>query len=898
MTASSNTADPSGFPRSAIEQSICARFAEQVAIHAQHTAVLTRDLEWSYTELDARANVIANAILDRCGSGSAPVVLLMDQGASLVATTLGVLKAGKFYVPLEPSHPIAQVREMFTFSSAELVIAQAKYHAIALQLAGSPERVLDPDTPSKHQRTTDPGMPVRAIDPAYIFFTSGSTGKPKGVVDSHRNVLHNIHRYTNALSIASGDRLTMIQSGTFSGTVSSFFSALLNGATLLPIDFRNEGFTRLADWMKTARASIYHSVPSIFRGVVEAGQRFPDVRVVRLEGDGASRADHEIFRNAFNESCILAHGLGATETGLSRQFRMSHDTPLDGDRLPIGYPLPDMDVRVVDEQGHLVAAGEIGEIEVRSEFLATGYWRDPDLTRARFAEDGTDATKRRYRSGDLGTMRADGCLYHLGRKDLEHRINGQWVSTAEVERALRSLGPFREVLAMTRKDTADEARLVAYLVMKEDVAQDPARWRKTLTTVLPAHMIPSAFIVVEAFPMSEHGKVDRKALPVPETEKRKANGDPTTQEERDMCTLWEGVLDVRPIGIRDDFFDLGGDSLRAALLVAKVEAVIGRLLAPMVLFTSPTVEMFLRRVYHPSSAPEVAYPMIALRTTGANTPYFCIDWPGGYGWNFARLAQLLGDEQPFYCIASGGIPEPWPPGTTIEHMATAVIARIRALHPPDRGPIRLGGNCYGGIIALEAARQLRAQGERIAPLDLFAISPKDFPTLVDAAAYTRFRDEESSERHARHLAEWAKRSLAEGLAYFIRVIGQKWVHMRASAVNAIHRAFNKPGPRTEPDIFLARDMALRAHKPQTLDGDVVLYLSEDAVRSYTADPATTFARLAKHVTVHLFPGTEDDLFLGPTVEQLAELLRVQRNMTGPQAGGNDTLAKEQFAHEG
>ena len=231
-------------------------------------------------------------------------------------------------------------------------------------------------------RTSDGAAVRRTDDPsaaAYIYSTSGSTGRSKAVVDSHRNVLHNVWRYTNSLAIGPGDRLSLVQSSTFSGAVLSMFGALVNGAVCILFDVRRDGAAALGRWARDEA----DDVPRLTRAVpgpCADGERFPDIRVVRLEGDAASWSDVELFRARFDRGAVLVNGLGATETGLVRQFFVDHDTPLGTGGLPLGYPVPDMDVRLVDEDGDPVPPGDPGEIEVRSRFLALGYHGDAERT--------------------------------------------------------------------------------------------------------------------------------------------------------------------------------------------------------------------------------------------------------------------------------------------------------------------------------------------------------------------------------------------------------------------------------------------------------------------------------------------------------------------------------------
>ena len=744
-----------------------------------------------------------------------------------------MLKAGKFYVPIEPTDAADRRRAILDASTAPLVITDA-FRA----------------EPVPH----DPEVVVKPSDPAYVFFTSGTTGIPKGVLDSQRNVLHNVYRYTNALTITPDDRLTVIQSANFSGTVSSVFCALLNGAVLLPFSLGTHGFAALADWIQRSRATIMHSVPSIFRGIVDAGSHFPDVRVVRLEGDGATQLDHTIFQRAFNAECILAHGLGATETGLSCQFKATRESRWEGERMPVGRPLPDIDLRIVSEPGEtaVVAAGTTGEIEVISEFLAMGYWRDASQTHERFSPVPGDPVRRRYRSGDLGMVGADGLIYHLGRVNQEHRINGQWVATGEVESALKTLGAFREVLVTTRRDTAGDPRLVAYVILAEGSAADPPRWKAALSARLLPHMIPRFFVVVESFPLGKHGKVDRAALPSPEAVPRAPIGTPRSRVEREMVACWETVLDIRPIGTRDNFFSLGGDSLRAALLVARVEKTFRHRVPASMLVAAPTVEAFVGLLEGTFSPATITGPLVPLQALGSRPPFFCVDWPGASGWQLGPLAHHLGNDQPFYCLVSGGLEEPWPKSTTIEDLAGAVIRHVRTVQPS--GPIRLGGNCYGAIVALEAARQLRERGEPVALLAMFAISPMDFPTLVSPHAVDRYRAHSTNPRRATRRA---------------RLVGRGWQSVRRAGARLL-RLVRGRGRAGGP--FMARERAFKAYRPHVHEGEVVIFLSEETTRSYTNDAPTCWSGLGAQVRVHLLRGIEEELLAEPVVTDVAALL--------------------------
>jgi acyl-coenzyme A synthetase/AMP-(fatty) acid ligase len=304
-----------------------------------------------------------------------------------------------------------------------------------------------------------PRVEIPAEATAYIYYTSGSTGEPKGVFDTHRNVLHNVMRYTNSLGIGADDRLTLLQGPAFSGAVSSMLGALLNGAALYPFDVPQEGADRIGPWLAEHELTMYHSVPALFRRVAAAGRPLPALRVVRLEGDLAVPRDLELFQARCGPGTTLVNGLGATECGLVRQYVVDHRAALPRSAVPVGYPVEDMDVLLVDPEGRRVAAGEVGEIAVQSHYVASGYWDRPDLTEAAFRAPATPGGPRLYRTGDMGRMAADGCLDHLGRRDQQVKIRGERVDVESIQAALLSSGVAREtVVTAQRSDHGDAHR--------------------------------------------------------------------------------------------------------------------------------------------------------------------------------------------------------------------------------------------------------------------------------------------------------------------------------------------------------------------------------------------------------------------------------------------------------
>ena len=546
-----------------VEDSLPARFRLQVLRQPDRLAIETADRSLTYAELGHAVNAAANAIL-RTGCGhSQRIVVLADQGIPAVIATFGALSTAAAYVPLDPMLPADQLRDLVEHADPALIIAGQCYLPLARSVIGDPSRIFCIE---EIEVDCDASEPVLAVTPdslAYIYYTSGSTGKPKGVYDNHRNVLHNVWRYTTNLNIGVNDRLTLLQAPHFSGAVSSMFCALLNGAACFPYDVRRDGLQPVGAWLRSKRITMFHSVPAIFREVI-AGGDFPDLRCVRLEGDRASSRDVELFREHCPPGSILANGLGATECGLVRQWRIDANTPIPDGPVPIGDPVADMEVLLLGDDRKEVPMGEVGEIAIRSRYLALGYWRQPELTATKFLGDEANPALRTYLTGDLGRMLSGGPLQYLGRKDFLSKIRGQWVDVDAVERVVLTAPGVRDAVVSIRQETDRDPLLVAYVVAEQGAELSTEVMRKHVAARLPTQMVPSAWVILPKLPLNANLKVDRASLPAPSPTSLAGRAEyvaPRSPLERQLQDIWSEVLGIERIGIHDDLFDLGADSL-------------------------------------------------------------------------------------------------------------------------------------------------------------------------------------------------------------------------------------------------------------------------------------------------------------------------------------------------
>jgi amino acid adenylation domain-containing protein len=583
------------FKREEVEQSIQQRFEQQVAKYPERIAVKTKHCSLTYKALNQAANRIARVILARGGEEEKPVALLLSNDAPMIAALLGVLKAGKICVALDPSLPEARASYILEDSQAKLIVTDSKHLTLAGKFAQRSRPLMNIDEVDANVSIENLGISLLPDAFACILYTSGSTGQPKGVIQNHRNILHNAMRYAYGCRICPEDRVTLLASvGTGQG-MPTVFSALLSGATLCPFNIREEGVAGLGTWLNKEEITVYISAPTLFRhfaGTLVGGMQFPKLRMIRLGAEQVRKSDVELYKKHFSAHCILGIFLSATETGNLSQYFVDKETQISGHIVPVGYAVKDMEVILRDDNDHVVGTNQAGEITVKSRYLSPGYWRNPSATRATFIADPAGGDEKIYRTGDLGRMRSDGCLEHLGRKDFQVKIRGYKVEVAEIETALLEHVAIEEAVVVAQDDLRNEKRLIAYVVPSRKGAVKTSELRAFLEQKLPGYMAPSAFMLLDSLPLLPNGKLDRHALPPPDRAKSDSETAfvaPRTTLETKLAEIWSEILEVERVGIHNNFFDLGGHSLLAAQMLSRVRDFFHVDLSVATLLAGPTV---------------------------------------------------------------------------------------------------------------------------------------------------------------------------------------------------------------------------------------------------------------------------------------------------------------------
>ena len=566
-----------------------------VSLYPDRLAIKAGDRSFTYAELNRVANRVAHAILAKRGPGNEPIALLFEQGAAAIVAILGVLKAGKIYVPLDRGYPPARIASMLEDSQAELILGDNSGISLLNPADQVKHSVLNIDEIDASFSDANLRLSLAAGHSAYIMYTSGSTGEPKGVIQNHRNILQKVMTHTNDYHISLDDRLSLLYSYSFSASVRCIFGALLNGAALVLLDVKREGLARIADRILHERVTLYFSVPTLFRDLantLHGRKETSSVRLIYLGSEAVSRKDVDLFKECFSADCILVNSMSTSETGTTRQYFISKGTEIAGDIVPVGFEVRDKQVLLLDEQRQTVGLNRPGEIAVRSRFLSPGYWGRSDLTQAKFLPDPNDRDGRIYLTGDLGLMRPDGCLEYLGRKDFQLKVRGHGVGVGEIEAALQGLSTVKEAVVASHENDVGERCLVAYVVPAGQTVPTTTTLRRDLTDKLPDYMIPSAFVILDAMPLTPNGKIDRRALPKPGNLRPSLDNPyvaPQTPVERHLAQIWAEVLSLEKVGIHDNFFALGGHSLAAARVVSRVITTFQIELPIKALFDSPTV---------------------------------------------------------------------------------------------------------------------------------------------------------------------------------------------------------------------------------------------------------------------------------------------------------------------
>ncbi|MFI1459233.1 non-ribosomal peptide synthetase [Nocardia carnea] len=713
-------------------------FAAAVRLAPDAVAVRFGGIALTYQALATDSGALAQRLV-RLGAGpEARVAVALPRGVRLIVAIVAVIRAGAAYVPIDPAYPPERIRYVLGETAPRCVLTTADSGIDAP--AGVPVLELDRWENGEIEPLSTALPRARPGNLAYIIYTSGSTGRPKGVAVTHASIVALLRRAGALLGLNNDDVWSMVHSSAFDFSVWEMWGALTTGASLVVADHHTARSPRdLHELLSRERVSILNQTPSAFVALDAADAAADTPLALRRIVFGGEPLDPSsllpLFRRYGGDAPRISNMFGITETTV----HLTHaelDPVAAGRRAPgtpVGRPLDGVGIRVLDARLQPVPTGIVAEIYLAGAQVSRGYAERPGLTATRFVADPYTHGGVLYRSGDLGRWNESGELEHHGRADRQVQLRGFRIEPAEIEAALRTCPGVRAAAVIVDHDAGAGPRLLGYAAVgAADTAPadghaapaDGHALRDVLRTQLPAHMVPDAVVVVAELPLTGTGKVDIAALPRPRFDSGRGYRAPSGELERRIAAVFADVLDVARVGADDSFFDLGGNSMVATTLLACLRDETGVDIALPWLFADPTPAGLARRIADARAdstlTPETALaPVLPIRTTGTGLPLFCIHPVMGLSWSFAGLGTEVAC--PLYGIQSPAITENTATPESIDDLAADYLRRIRAVQA--RGPYRLLGWCYGGLIAHAMAVQLQQQGERVellGMLDSFA----------------------------------------------------------------------------------------------------------------------------------------------------------------------------------
>jgi len=689
-------------------------------------AVIHDSGQLTYREFNARANQLAHYLRARGIGPSVRVGLCLQPGLDFAVAVLAVLKSGGACVPLDPKYPQERLAYMLQDVQARLVITEKGMLPEAAQAGCELLLLADQSEQLSRQPRINPDSGASPSDVAYVIYTSGSTGKPRGVLLTHAGLVNYNANAARLYAIGPDDRVLQFCSVSFDIALEELFITWLSGAALLlRSDDMPLAVPDFLEWIDRKQVTVL-DLPTAYwhewvHHIPQLKQAAPQkLRLVIVGGEKVSSAAYAAWWGSVGRRVRWINTYGPTEASIAAaafEFDPNAGRPIP-ENIPIGRPLANTRIYLLDRHLNPVPVGVPGELHIGGLGVAQGYLNRPELTAEKFISDPfcSHSGARMYKTGDLARYLPSGEIEFLGRGDDQVKIRGFRVELGEIESIVAKHPAVRECAVIAREDIPGDKRLVVYLVPTAGAEPDTAGLRCYLQQHLPDHMVPSAFVVLQAMPLTPNGKIDKRGLPAPACNNSATETAGATDAlQAQLVKIWEAVLGKKPIGIRDNFFELGGHSLLAARLMHRTGQALGKTLPLAMLFQAPTIER-LTAVLHQDGWSHQWSSLVPIQPKGTRPPFFCVHGVGGNVLNFRELAQLMSPEHPFYGLQAQGLNGERPCFSRVEDMAVHYLKELKTIQP--EGPYFIGGYSFGGLVAYEMAQQLRANGE---PVGLLAL---------------------------------------------------------------------------------------------------------------------------------------------------------------------------------
>lgn len=686
---------------------------------SQKPFIVNRQGVLTFGENLYRANQVANAIIKQYGFKQLGIGLFLEDPRDVFPAMVGILKSGNYIIPFGVDFPAATLTTMCHDAKIQLILTRDAYRVQTALFEGLNLPVLSlEEIESAFDGHSAPAVSYKPQDIVQILFTSGSTGAPKGAVEDYRYLARAAFQRTEMSGPAANSNSCYLRLSTFtfSGTHTQVFASLLDGSSVHFYNLKADGLAGLPAWIRDQAITDYSSAVTIFRslvGILGRDEVFLSVKHFALSGERRVRTDIEAIRRHFPAITYIRLGYGSTELPRVSSTRYPVDSDLfDQPHLPCGAPTEDVKILIWDEEGKEVPTGEEGEIVIYGDSLARGYINNPELTRQRFIADPDNDGWQYFKTGDLGKLLPDGQLLVLGRADNMVKINGVRIELDALETHLLQYPGVVQVASAAFDTPHGSKRLACYYVAEDGIQIPASDLRKHLAQRLPRHLLPHFLIPLETMPMTGSGKVARTLLPPPQFKRPNLPTPyqaPGTELEKQLVKIWEEEIGISGIGVDDDFFDVGGDSLIGVMLFARIEDVLGKKLPVSVLLTASTVRTQAALILDDSKDESFSAVIPIQPGREGRAPLFFIPGKGGYPVRVRHLAKGLDEDTPIFAL-QGLMSRQLKTEYTIESVASFYLNEIRKVVPA--GPYLLVGESMGGKIALEMAQQLLKLGQQ------------------------------------------------------------------------------------------------------------------------------------------------------------------------------------------